>query len=128
MICGTTIGGRSDAGGCGWSAQVQGHGSAQRDYDGTPMITDLMTDEELLAFARVLGERDEGFIDLAHHLEVAGMTEATRSIFENVASVSNRPVLYQVVTSNDNDPSQHRERLRWLEECAKNKLRVGFAE
>ena len=46
-----------DAGACGWSAQVFGPNSAQRDYDGTPMITDLMTHEEILTFAQVLGER-----------------------------------------------------------------------
>ena len=44
-----------DAGACGWSAQVLGEGSDQRDFDGAPMITDLMTHEEILAFARVLG-------------------------------------------------------------------------
>lgn len=55
-----------DAGACGWSAQVSGPTSVQRDYDGTPMITDLMTDEEILTFAKVLGERDEGFIELTY--------------------------------------------------------------
>ena len=47
-----------DAGACGWSAQVLGEGSDQRDYDGAPMITDRMTDEEILTFTQVLGEVD----------------------------------------------------------------------
>ena len=32
-----------DAGACGWSAQVLGPKSIQRDYDGTPMVTDLLS-------------------------------------------------------------------------------------
>ena len=55
-----------EAGACGWSAQVLGATSVQRDYDGTPMITDLMTEEEILTFAKVLGDRDEGFIELSY--------------------------------------------------------------
>ena len=55
-----------DAGGCGFSAQRLGDGfvSVQRDYDGTPMVTDTMADEDVLAFGRVLRERGEGFIQL----------------------------------------------------------------
>ena len=51
-----------DAGACGWSAQVLGPKSIQRDYDGTPMVTDLLSEHEILTFAKVLAERDEGFI------------------------------------------------------------------
>src|SRR5262249_44552144 len=40
-----------DVGACGWSVQRMGENSAQPDYDGTPMVTDVMTDEEGFAFA-----------------------------------------------------------------------------
>jgi N-acyl-D-aspartate/D-glutamate deacylase len=43
-----------DAGACGWSAQVLGAKSIQRDYDGTPMITDLLSEHEVLTFAKIL--------------------------------------------------------------------------
>src|SRR5947209_5636369 len=41
-----------DVGGCGFSCQRLGNGfiSVQRDYDGTPMVTDTMAEEDLLAF------------------------------------------------------------------------------
>ena len=52
------------AGGCGFSAQVLGPGSGQRDYDGTPMITDTMAPETLIAFAEVLAKCRAGFIQL----------------------------------------------------------------
>ena len=44
-----------DAGGCGWSAQrlhPDGPGAVQRDYDGGPMVTDVMHDETALAARR----------------------------------------------------------------------------
>ncbi len=56
-----------DAGACGWSAQrlIPGGPSAvQRDFDGSPMNTDVMHDETCLEMARVLGERGEGFQEL----------------------------------------------------------------
>src|SRR6266852_5882279 len=49
-----------DAGACGFSVQRFGEHSPQMDYDGTPMVTDLMADEDLLALAEVLRERDKG--------------------------------------------------------------------
>ena len=33
-----------DAGGCGWSLQHLGRPSIQPDWDGTPMVTDIMDD------------------------------------------------------------------------------------
>ena len=118
-----------DAGGCGWSAQVLGPDSVQRDYDGTPMLTDLMTDDELVAFARVLGERDEGSIELAYSDTtvaemIADLPASTKKLFERVAEASNRPVIHQAVMSFDNDSNQHRSRLRWLEDCANRNVRV----
>ena len=44
-----------EAGGCGWSAQISGEiGNVQLDYDGTPMVTDCMTEREVVAFSRAL--------------------------------------------------------------------------
>ena len=116
-----------DVGACGWSAQVMGPFSVQRDYDGTPMITDLMTEEELLTFARVLGERGEGFIELAFQStdkEGNVLEDPTRKGFEKVAEASHRPVLYQVVHALANDPEHHRSLMRWFEDCTRRGLRV----
>ena len=46
-----------EAGACGWSTQIMGANSFQRDYDGTPLITDLMTQEEAFTFAKVVANR-----------------------------------------------------------------------
>jgi len=116
-----------DAGACGWSAQVLGTTSVQRDYDGTPMITDLMTEHEILTFAKILAERDEGLIELAYEEtgeEGRPLADSTMNFFEKVAATARRPVLYQAVTPNAVHPEQHRARLRWLERCAQRGIRV----
>ena len=110
-----------DAGACGWSAQVLGKTSVQRDYDGTPMITDLLSEKELLTFARVLADRDEGFIELSYEEtgeEGRPLAEQTKNFYEKIAKVAKRPIIYQAVTPNAIHPEQHRARLRWLQQCA----------
>ena len=118
-----------DAGACGWSAQVrpgsEDGGNAQLDYDGTPMITDLMTEEEVLAFAKVLGERDEGFVELSYRARGENIGEGkSQELYEQVAEVSGRPVLYQAVIADERDAELHRSNLRWLEDCARRGLKV----
>lgn len=116
-----------DAGACGWSAQVLGPNSIQRDYDGTPMITDLLSEHEILTFAKVLADRDEGFIELAYmQTGEEGRPLAPEAIefFEKVAAAAKRPILYQAVTPNSVHPEQHRARIRWLESCTARGLRV----
>ena len=52
---------RMEAGGCGWSSQIRGDvGNVQRDYDGTPMVTDCMTEREVVAFSRALRDARPG--------------------------------------------------------------------
>ena len=118
-----------DAGACGWSSQVLGPNSNQRDYDGTPMTTDLMTDEEILTFARVLAERDEGFIELTYRQtgeDGQPLEQGTLDFLENVTEVSGRPLIYQLVLARADMPDQHRMKLDWLEECNNKKgLRMG---
>jgi len=118
-----------DAGACGWSSQVLGPNSNQRDYDGTPMTTDLMTDEEILTFARVLAERDEGFIELTYRQtgeEGEPMEQSTLEFLEKVTEVSGRPLIYQLVLARADMPELHRGKLKWLEECnTKKGLRMG---
>ncbi|HEX2173518.1 MAG TPA: amidohydrolase family protein, partial [Dehalococcoidia bacterium] len=105
-----------EAGACGWSAQrtpPTGPFSVQRDYDGTPMVSDVMADETCLALANVLGERNAGCIQLT--LFTGNFGHDWRH-FEELAEVSARPVLYNVIQANDRRPELHRRGLAWLEE------------
>ena len=65
-----------DAGLCGFSIQRLGRNSTQADFDGTPMVTDTMCDEDILCLAEVLAARDEGFIQI---------TQATGQIKHDLA-------------------------------------------
>lgn len=95
-----------DAGGCGWSVQRLGKASAQRDYDGTPMVTDEMSDDLCLAFAEVLARRDDGAIQLTQ-------TGGLRFV-EKLAQVAGKPILYNAVQSHDKVPDSFRKIMGWL--------------
>ena len=89
-----------DAGAGGWSAQRLEPGSGvevQRDFDGTPMVTDVMHDETCLQLAAVLAERNEGFMQMT----LAKADGSTLDHIEQLAEVSGRPVLWNVVLAFD---------------------------
>lgn len=113
-----------DAGGCGWSAQrLPPHGGLanQRDFDGTPMPTDCMSDETALEMAKVLADRNEGFMQMTY---VSGDVKHDAAHFEELARVSGRPMLYNALQTNDNFPQRHRNTLAWLARCREQGLRV----
>src|SRR5712691_5077061 len=70
--------------------------AVQRDYDGGPMVTDVMRDETALALAEVLAERNHGFMQMA-----LATTDGAHDFahIEQLAEVSGRPILYNVVQS-----------------------------
>ena len=56
-----------NAGAVGWGAQrlfPDSFASVQRDYDGSPMISDILPDDFYLKLARALGEYNAGCIQL----------------------------------------------------------------
>jgi N-acyl-D-aspartate/D-glutamate deacylase len=113
-----------DAGACGWSAQrlhPDGPGAIQRDYDGGPMVTDVMHDETALHFAEVLAERNQGFMQMT--LATADGAHDFLHL-EQLAEVSGRPVLYNVVQSFVRHPEAHRAQIAWLDSCRQRGVRV----
>ncbi len=118
------LGEAMEAGGCGWSAQrlhPEGPGAVQRDYDGGPMVTAVMHDETALRFAQVLGERNQGFMQMA--LATADGAHDFQHI-EQLAEVSGRPILYNVVQSFVRHPEAHRVLIAWLDSCRQRGVRV----
>ena len=107
-----------DAGGCGYSAQRLGNGfvSVQRDYDGSPMVTDTMADEDMLALGEVLAKRGHGFIQLTQASEDF---KADMAFYDKLAEVSGRPILFNATAVRDDRPSLHRRIVRWIEETNK---------
>ena len=113
-----------DAGGCGWSAQrlpPTGPAAVQRDWDGTAMPTDVMHDETCRVLARVLAARNQG---------VQQVTLTTDDIrhdlahLEEIASLSGRPVLHNVVQAFEDRPHVHRRAIEWLERCRERGIPV----
>jgi N-acyl-D-amino-acid deacylase len=122
-----------DAGLCGFSIQRLGPDSVQADFDGSPMVTDTMADEDILALAEVLAERDEGFIQIT---QATGDIRRDLAFLEQLAAVAARPILYNVVAPARHDPEVHRRPLRWIDKCRAQGLpmfaqcgtgRAGFA-
>ena len=106
-----------DAGGCGWSAQrlpPTGPAAVQRDWDGTPMPTDMMNDETALVLARVLAERNEGVVQMTL---TSGNVAHDLAHLEEIASISGRPLLHNVVQAFEDKPNIHRRQIEWLERC-----------
>ena len=118
------LGEAMDAGACGWSAQRMkptGPSAVQRDYDGTPMPTDVMHDETCREFARVLAARNEGFMQM---LLISGDNSADRAFYEELSSLSGRPMIMNVVQAFDHRPEIHRRSLAWLKSCRERGIRV----
>jgi N-acyl-D-aspartate/D-glutamate deacylase len=117
-----------DHGACGWSAQRFGQNSVQADYDGTPMVTDLMADETALEFGKVLGERNEGFIQMSYIPDASkyegDMQTHSEKHYEELALLAGRPILYNAIAVNDMYPERYKRQLAWLESCAKRGIRV----
>ena len=86
-----------DAGGCGFSAQIAGEiGNVQLDYDGTPMVTDFMTDREVIAFSRAMGSVGRGVAQMTGSLESAAL----------MARESGRPIIWNALLA-DGALNQH---------------------
>src|SRR5215468_9165122 len=122
-----------DAGLCGFSIQRLGRHSAQADFDGSRMVTDTMCDEDILNLARVLAERDEGFIEIT---QATGHIKDDLAFLERLGATARRPILHNVIVPARKDPEVHRRSLRWLERCRAKGLpifgqtgtvRTGFA-
>ena len=75
--------------------------STQADFDGSPMVTDTMCDEDILNLARVLRARDEGFMEI---------TQGTDDVRRDLASSSPSPTTLSVrpISSRRADPQESR--------------------
>jgi N-acyl-D-amino-acid deacylase len=77
-----------EAGGCGWSSQISGDEyNVQLDYDGTPMVTDMMTQREVVAFSRALRTLGRGTTQITGQLETAAL----------IARESGRPIIWNAL-------------------------------
>src|SRR5713101_6748555 len=105
-----------DAGLCGFSIQRLGPDSVQADFDGSPMVTDTMCDEDIFNLARVLRDRDEGFMEITQATDPAD-NAADLAFVKSLAAVAMRPILFQAVVPTRKNAEIHRRILRWIDSC-----------
>jgi N-acyl-D-amino-acid deacylase len=113
-----------DAGGCGWSAQrlpPSGPAAVQRDWDGTAMPTDVMHDDTCRVLAAVLAERNQGVVQMTLTTDDPKRDMAH---LEELATISGRPLLHNVVQAFEDRPYIHRKQMAWLERCRERGIPV----
>ena len=111
-----------DAGAIGFGFSYLQEFNSHKDVDGSPMITDIMHEEEAINLALVLKERGEGVIQTL--VETGPDTAVNRELCEKLAEISGRPVLHTVITLDEQYPDRHREILSWLDEMDAKGLRI----
>ena len=117
------------AGAAGWSAQrlvPESRVSVQRDYDGTPMITDILPDEFYMEMAQAMNEVGQGSIQFTQ----SGASESSFGVeddflfLEKMAKTSGQPLLYNALLISDKHPESHQAQLKWVEAANERGARV----
>ena len=113
-----------DAGLCGFSIQRLGPNSTQADFDGSPMVTDTMCDDDIFCLAEVLRERDEGCIQLTQATDANPNFPDDLEFKLRLAEVARRPIIDNVVPVSQKNPRVYQERLEWLNQAHKDGLQI----
>jgi N-acyl-D-amino-acid deacylase len=109
------------AGANGWAAQrLLGNASVQRDYDGSLMVSDMMSDDFYLALARGMSKHDRGHIQFAQSSPgKGGPAQGARHAMDfagRLAQSANRPLIFNGVVPIDKAPEIHRAQLSVIDE------------
>jgi N-acyl-D-aspartate/D-glutamate deacylase len=104
----------------------EGRVSVQRDYDGTPMITDILPDSFYHAMAQAMADEGDGCIQFTQ----SGASETSFGIeddfrfLEKMTETSGRPLLYNAILISDKHPESHKAQLNWVEAANARGVRV----
>ncbi len=113
------------AGANGWAAQrLTGYGeSVQRDYDGTLMVSDMMSDEFYLKLAKAMSKYDRGTIQFAQNTgAIDEGVEGNRRDMDfggQLAELANNPLIFNAVLVTDEKPEVFRTMLSVVDEYNK---------
>lgn len=108
------------AGASGWSAQHLEVGSgadAQRDYDGTPFATDLMSHRTACDLASVAAEFENSFIQITWICK-DGDAETRRQV-EELALSADSSLIWNAIATDSRRPEVHRRYMDWSVSCAR---------
>ena len=117
------------AGAAGWSAQrlvPEGRASVQRDYDGTPMITDILPDEFYIDMAKAMNDVGQGCIQFTQSgaAESSFGVEDDFKFLEKMTKAAGRPLLYNAIVISDKHPESHKAQLDWVNAANERGARV----
>ena len=117
------------AGAAGWSAQrlvPEGRASVQRDYDGTPMITDILPDEFYLDMAKAMADVGDGCIQFTQSgaADSSFGVEDDFKFLEKMTKTAGRPLLYNAILISDKHPESHKAQLDWVNAANERGARV----
>ncbi|MEQ9590801.1 MAG: amidohydrolase family protein [Parvibaculaceae bacterium] len=103
-----------DAGAAGISMSVMGEeGNSHLDYDGTPMPTDLLHDDDTVEICRALADRGEGLIQVLSQIAIFGNFEISEKL-ARMAKGSGARVIHNAVLTNDAMPEMSQKDIEWL--------------
>jgi N-acyl-D-aspartate/D-glutamate deacylase len=112
------------AGAVGWGAQrlfPESSASVQRDYDGSPMISDVLPDEFYLRMATALRNHDSGFIQITQASSTPNDSgfglQRDFNFSVQLAAESKHPVVYNALVANDRVPEPLRMQLQLLSDA-----------
>ena len=88
-----------DLGAAGVSVSLMGEGNSHRDFDGSPMPSDIMDVDDVIAVCRELTDRDQGMIQVICQIGPGG----DRTHAERIAIETGRPVNHNVFLAIDDD-------------------------
>jgi len=111
-----------DAGAVGFGFSFLRDQNSHKDIDGSPMPTDGMNIEDAYYLADVLRERGEGVIQCLCELPPGKVSN--RYAVEEMARISGRPVLLNIITPIDAMPDYHVSLLNWLDEMEAKGLNI----
>lgn len=109
-----------DAGAIGFSLSYLQEHNTHKDCDNSPMPTDQMHVEDAYYLAGVLRERGEGVIQALVEVPHGSY----RHVAEELARISGRPVLHNIIQGYRSKPEYHRDILDWLERCQAEGLQL----
>lgn len=105
------------AGACGWSAlrcPPDAYSSVHRDHDGTSFPSDLMSNDTAFALADVMARRNTGFMQI---MMVTNDPVADMAHLEELATRSGRPIIWNSLTVDADNPDRHRMGMAWFDSC-----------
>lgn len=121
------IGEAMDHGAIGISASVMGaEGNSHVDYDGTPMPTDLLTRDSIVALSRALIERGTGIVQLFSNVGPNGERATSEAVAE-AARGSGVRVVHNILVAVEGHPELIETDLAWIDDLRTRGLDVSGA-